>query len=174
MIGSSSRDLIRDHQTSVRLFLIVGAVVLLAALIFSLRFAQASAPAASHTSRTSSLNLHTNQVTPSASDAFVNSSSSSKSSNLSSEGSSTSVTSRSTSDGEGSVTTHMTVNGQPVNVPANGSIQQTVTSPDGSTTTINATSSQSNTGTGTNSNHLHTYTSFHSSTHVTQQGDATP
>jgi hypothetical protein len=46
---------------------------------------------------------------------------------------------------------HMSVNGQTITVPSNGTTQQTVTNPDGSQTSINATSSSTQ-GTASNEN----------------------
>ena len=84
------------------------------------------------------------------------------------------VNSSSSTNADGTVSTDLTVNGQPVDIPINGNSQQTITSPDGQSTTVNTSGSQTTTGTGTNSSHTSTHLSIHSSTHSIQQGGSTP
>jgi hypothetical protein len=74
----------------------------------------------------------------------------------------------STTDSSGQPNTQVTVNGQPVDVPANGTRQQTVTSPDGSQTTVNiSNSNQSTNGEASNSTDTSTRIRTHSSVEVT-------
>lgn len=65
----------------------------------------------------------------------------------------------SSTNASGTTDTNVTVNGQPVEVPNNGSTQQTITTPNGSTTTVNV----SNGNTGHGYNHSSSYTNVHSS-----------
>ncbi len=79
----------------------------------------------------------------------------------------------STNTDNGVTSTEMTVDGQQVTVPTNGSSHQTMNS-SGQTTTVTTTNSQSTVGTATNNTNFHTNISVHSSsTTATQSGGST-
>lgn len=79
-----------------------------------------------------------------------------------SEGSSTSTSMSRTTNDDGSVSTQVTVNGQPVAVPDNGTVQKTVSSPDGNTSVSVTHGSSSNLNSSTTS--LNVYSSTNSFT----------
>jgi hypothetical protein len=103
---------------------------------------------------TSSLNVQTQSVdqksTASGNDASAGSTSAS-------------VQATTSSNSEGGTSVDVSVNGQPVDVPDNGNYQKTITSPDGSTTTLNVSSSSD----GSASTHSNT------STHVDVRSNST-
>ncbi len=84
----------------------------------------------------------------------------------SNDNSSSSTRVESTTDESGSVSTHVTVNGQPVDVPANSSSQHTVNTPDGNTT-VNISNQQSTAGDSRNS--TNTRSSVHISSSTTSR-----
>jgi hypothetical protein len=85
-----------------------------------------------------------------------------------------------TSGQTGNATTHVTMNGEDVDVPQNGSIHKTVTNPDGSTSTLDVSTSnqgdasnQSSTSTNVNiNNSSSSYSSSYSSTQTTGGGSS--
>jgi hypothetical protein len=89
-----------------------------------------------------------------------------------SEASTTTTTANSSNTSDGTASTQVTVNGQPIAVPANGSTQQTVTGPDGQKTTISTSNSQSTDGSANNHSFTHTnvHISSNSSSSDTQEG----
>lgn len=172
MIRGSQFSFIQSHQTTLKVVLITVGVALLLALSLSLRNNMAKAAVSTGQHNAATFNLGTSQSSvndsgqvPAAANTIPANGSSS---------SSTSINSTTSSNGDGTVTTQMEVNGQPVDVPANGSTEQTITAPDGTTTTINASSSQSSTGRATSSSHTHVFTSIHSSSQIIHQGGTTP
>jgi hypothetical protein len=81
----------------------------------------------------------------------------------------TDVSSNTTTNSSGTSSTQVTVNGQPVAVPANGSTQQTVNGP-GQTTTVQVSNNQAGSGDAQTSSFSHT--DIHTSTN--SEEDTTP
>jgi hypothetical protein len=132
-------------------------VVLCALIVMSARASGKNANDQFNTANegaTSSLNVQTQSVdqksTASGNDASAGSTSAS-------------VQATTSSNSEGGTSVDVSVNGQPVDVPDNGNYQKTITSPDGSTTTLNVSSSSD----GSASTHSNT------STHVDVRSNST-
>jgi hypothetical protein len=140
---NGARAFIKSHRSGLTTgaFVFTGVVVLAAG---------SAAVSDSHTSSQASA-----APTPPASSLQVDTQSTGNSSADAAVGSNLSTNIQSTND-NGAVSTNVTVNGQPVEVPQNGT--KTVTTPDG-TATITTNSSQSTNGTARNFNYSFTSTS---------------
>lgn len=71
--------------------------------------------------------------------------------NLSQSAAGSSTTSTSVNNNGGKSTVSVTINGEPVSVPQNGTTEQTVTNPDGSNTSYSISNNSTSSGTGFNS-----------------------
>jgi len=167
MISGNSMQVVREHQAAIRVVVMAIGLSLLLVLAFSLLNSLARADGSPSKAATASLNLQSSQITT---NSATPPSPTSGSLPTASSSSTTTVNSSTSTSSDGTVSTQLEVNGQPVSVPSNGSTEQTVTSPDGSTTTVNASNTQSGSGTAHSSSQTHVFTSIHSTSQVVQQG----
>lgn len=141
---------------------LAGAFVFISILaVVSTGLSNSQTPSAGHNAQpqASSLDL---QVTHAAANSAASTTSptASNDSTDSATAPATVSTNVSSTTNNGSNSTSVTVNGQPLNVPANGTVQQTITGPGGSQTTVNVSNNQSDSGSSDGSNTSSSMSSF--------------
>jgi cytoskeletal protein RodZ len=148
--GSSSTPTFRAYSKP----FIIGLALLLFAVLILLVDRTAGAP--KQAANSSALQINHSVSSSSNPLNSNNGTTSSNSTAQSNSSASSNVSASVNSSDSGHSSAKVTVNGQDIPVPQNGSTQQTVTSPDGSTTNVSVSQSTSGNGQATNANSTNT------------------